>query len=955
LEAYDATAMTVVRELGLRTEVTRQLGALWGKSAKLGGGRMNLLLSHLLDTAAVAELLWDEFLSPGLRATLQRISGGDGRRFFAWLCGVHDCGKATPAFQRIDEAGALGVRAAGLMWRDAALEGKRWRHDKAGAKILRDELGGVWSAEAVAWVWPLVAGHHGSYPSVGIFGKGFIQFAEHHGRGPAWRGVQRAVVDVFTRCLGFPGLASVQPVEVPTKAEQLCLSGFVVMADWIASDTRGGHFQGLPLLEQVSLSASRERAGRAWPGLRLRGGWGALALPEPGDLVRRRFGQSSRPSQTQVVNMARTLPSPGVLFVEAPMGEGKTKAALAAAEVLAARFGANGVYIGMPTQATCDPMFTTVREWVRAFGEHLPDDVSLLHGKKMFNAEWRRMWERQDGDPVASFGSVGEDGTDEYGLPVGTGSCADAHEGPSEWLLGRHRGLLSPFVVGTIDQLLFAAARMKHVMLRFAGLSGKVVILDEVHAADVYMSQFLFEALRWLGQAGVPVLLLSATLPPEQRQRLARAYLQGAMGRVDVDLSAMPEPDGYPSVTAACAVDDKPAFFSESTAPWRPSVPVQVRWLPDVSSDAAAVAAAAQEKVASGGVALVVLNTVDRAQAVYRKLADAYPGEVHLLHGRLCVAHRADRTESCLHLLGPKAGSDRPERMVVVATQLAEQSFDVDADVLITDLAPMDLLLQRIGRLHRHEHTSRPAHLSIPQVFVTGVARGEPTPVFLGASEAIYGRYLLLRTAALLVRGAGMPGEDEMLTWSIPAQVPQLVSDTYGAEAVCLPEWTEAEDAAREKWESKQRERAAKARGHVLSREGQWASSTLAGLHQGGTGFSREEDVQPLVRDGESSAEVVIVRRDARGFCALDGTRLGQQGEASEHVRDAVLGGTTRLPARAELTAAVERELRPLDGWQDVPWLKHARALVLEESGVAEVDRFRLTYEALEGLKVAAG
>ncbi|TDC10592.1 CRISPR-associated helicase Cas3', partial [Streptomyces sp. 8K308] len=696
-----------------------------------------------------------------------------------------------------------------------------------------------------------------------------------------------------------------------------------------------------------------------------------LAMPPEDDLVRLRFGQEARSSQEMLVRLAREIPAPGLLFVEAPMGEGKTKAVLVAVEVLAARFGADGVFLGMPTQATCDPMYELVRSWVGTFAPDLVDHVALLHGKRMFNPTWRELWnpKEEQGIPEEWYGSVGEDefGFDQYGMGGGgSPSRAPSSEasGPSEWFLEHKRGLLSPLVVGTIDQLLFAATRTKHVMLRFAGLAGKVVVLDEVHAADVYMRQFLAEGLRWLGQAGVPVVLLSATLPPEQRRMLSRAYLEGALGRTGIDLSGLAEPEGYPSAMAVFAQDDAPRSLPLSAESWRASQPVRVEWLPDVSPDGGAVAEAVREQVADGGVALVVLNTVERAQQVYRRLASAYPGEVVLLHGRLCAQHRADRTERCLRDLGPDAGSGRPRRRVVVATQLAEQSFDIDADVLVTDLAPIDLLLQRIGRLHRHEGTRRPAHLASAQVLVTGVgapAKGR-VPELPAASRAIYGRYRLLRTAALIARGAGLPGEqatrseDKGLEWSVPAQVPELVAEVYGEQAVCPPEWEGVEEAARQEWAKKEAERAGDAGRFLLCRQGEWAKPTLEGLHIGGLGHATDQELRDaVVRDGEMAAEVVIVRRGEDGYRSLvGGTWLGVHGEASERdeVRDAALGGMTRLPAKEGLTAAVERELRPLDGWREIQGLRYAKALVLEETGFAELAGFRLGYDESLGLTV---
>jgi CRISPR-associated endonuclease/helicase Cas3 len=207
---------------------------------------------------------------------------------------------------------------------------------------------------------------------------------------------------------------------------------------------------------------------------------------------------------------AARMPRPGLMIIEAPMGEGKTKAALLAAEILAARFGMDGVFVGMPTQATCDPMFSIVRRWLAGLDTTLADQVALLHGKRRFNSEWQQLLTGND-NPDSVYRSVGED---EFGLadPYLADDCDACSTGrpqrsaPAEWFLGSKRGLLAPFAVGTIDQLLIAATRTKHVMLRMAGLAGKVVVLDEVHAADIYMSQFLEEGLRWLAQAGVPVV-----------------------------------------------------------------------------------------------------------------------------------------------------------------------------------------------------------------------------------------------------------------------------------------------------------------------------------------------------------------------------------------------------------------------------------------------------------------
>jgi CRISPR-associated endonuclease/helicase Cas3 len=927
-----SAASAIAVDVGCDPEVVIHLGSLWGKSRRKAGGTTNLLMSHLFDTAAVAELIWDDFLALSTKNLLERVSGGRGRQFFAWLCGIHDCGKATPAFQVLDDDEARRVRAAGLSWSAAVRPGMGWRHDKAGAKLLMDRLQRAgWSEESVEWVWPLVGGHHGLFPSRGVVtGRG--SRLEGHGWGEGWSRVQRAVVDVFTRAQGFGDVASVEPVAALTRAEQLHLSGLVVMADWIASDER--FFTGIDELDKVDMDGARVRAARAWRELRMHGGWGRLDPPD-GDVVAARFGRRARDFQTDVVEQARSMPAPGLLISEAPMGEGKTEAALAAAEILAARFGADGVFVGMPTQATCDPMFSRVRAWVKQVRPGLEDRVVLLHGKRSFNTEWKQMINPPAGDPEDWWDSVCEDS---YGIRGG--DDVPERSGPSEWLLGRLRGLLAPLVVGTVDQLLHAATRTKHVMLRMAGLVGKVVVLDEVHAADVYMSQFLHEALRWLGQARVPVILLSATLPPHQRRSLIEAYLTGCRNGVRTAPADLPRSGGYPSTTTACMRDGEPEIRVTPSKGWRTSRPVAVELLEGARRDTvdegdaqpdemADLLVLLQERLVAGGCALVVRNDVRRAQDTYRVLREHFQGDVRLLHGRLAVEPRARRTQECLDLLGaPRPhGPQRPTRMILVATQLAEQSFDVDVDLLVTDLAPVDLLLQRIGRLHRHDRGSRPGALSAPTVVVTGInTRAAAGPRFLESSEFIYGRYLLLRTADLVLRAADGAG------WSVPDEVPALVDAVYSDLDTTRTRWPDEERSARAEWEQEERERAEQASVFLLSAPDEWTAPTLDGLTYAHVAGAREQSkLDALVRDGEESVEVVVLRHGKHGYRTYRGVRLGMHGERGPDLLDDVVAGTVRLPAG--LTMAALDGLRSLPEWNRHPWLKHVRVLVLHDDG----------------------
>ena len=251
-------------------------------------------------------------------------------------------------------------------------------------------------------------------------------------------------------------------------------------------------------------------------------------------LFRNRFRltpeQQPYPVQAAAVQIALGMADPGLMIIEAPMGEGKTEAALAAAEILAATTGAGGCFLALPTRATSDAAFPRMLNWL----ERVPDAdrergalaVGLAHGKARFHTDF------QDLMKVGRSVGIELDGEPQ------TRELA-AHR----WLSGRKKALLSSFVVGTIDQLLFAALKSRHLALRHLGLAGKVVIIDEAHAYDVYMSQYLDRALEWLAAYRVPTIVLSATLPGRRRKEMLRRT-SGAPARTSGQTPAVLEDRG---------------------------------------------------------------------------------------------------------------------------------------------------------------------------------------------------------------------------------------------------------------------------------------------------------------------------------------------------------------------------------------------------------------------------
>ncbi len=500
------------------------------------------------------------------------------------------------------------------------------------------------------------------------------------------------------------------------------------MADWIASNTTLFPLDPLRTADDPPYGPDRERTAR-----RLQEGWALLDLP-PGWSPRplgdiraafvERFGREPRPVQVAAVEAVLMQARPGMVVVEAPMGEGKTEAALSAAEALAARSGADGCFVALPTRATSDAMFGRVLDWMRAL-PGMPVDISVMlaHGTASLNDKYRGLLQ------AGRVRGVGERG-DEPGI---------AHQ----WLRGRKKGPLAQFVVGTVDQVLFAGLKSRHLMLRHLALAGKVVIIDEVHAYDVYMSSYLDRVLHWLGAYGTPVVLLSATLPAARRAELLAAYDSGR----SVEPRPVAVEPGYPVVLAS-GVNPRPAPASGAPR----AVAMEHLAEPPDLDDLDALVALLRRRLSDGGCAVVIRNTVGRVQQTADRLVAEFGDDhVTVTHSRFLACDRARLDNGLLRRFGPPGpDTERPDLHVVVASQVVEQSLDVDFDLMITDIAPIDLVLQRMGRLHRHVRP-RPAAVKQPRCVLTGVEDWTATPVrAVAGSRRVYSEHTLLRAVALL-------------------------------------------------------------------------------------------------------------------------------------------------------------------------------------------------------------
>lgn len=521
----------------------------------------------------------------------------------------------------------------------------------------------------------------------------------HHGKIQGERVQVREPWEDERRRLAEELIAEFGPIpnEAPDDATLWFTAGLITLADWIGSNE--------DLFPQDVRCDSAGRQAQARKTL-LAIGWGSATLRPRlsfGDLFPK---YSANALQAAAV---RTIREPGVYVIEGPMGCGKTEAALDAAYQVMTSGKADGIYFALPTQVTSNRIHLRAREFLeRAAADSV--ELRLAH-----SASWL-----VDSSPPPSLHPAGPDG--EAREHVRTGRS---------WFSSPKRALLARFGVGTLDQALLGVVAARHFFLRQFGLAGKVVILDEVHSYDLYTGTLIDALVRRLRELECTVIVLSATLTRERRRQLLQAGADQPLSDAYPLISVM----ASPTIEVSCDPDqDK-------------SVRVSFR-------ESSVLIEQAMVRAESGECVLWIRNTVDEAQDTWRRLKGAGREggpPVALLHSRFPFFRREQLEAHWMEVLG-KNSPNRPTGCVLVSTQIAEQSVDIDADLLITDLAPTDMLLQRLGRLWRHD---RPSRRGCPEVWIQNVPLSDETlrsaPVVelratLGKSARIYAPYVLLRS-----------------------------------------------------------------------------------------------------------------------------------------------------------------------------------------------------------------
>ncbi len=373
------------------------------------------------------------------------------------------------------------------------------------------------------------------------------------------------------------------------------------------------------------------------------------------------------------------LDTPQLYLLEDVTGAGKTEAALMLAHRLIQGGHADGIYFGLPTMATANAMLPRVQAIAsKLYAEDARPSMVLAHGQRGLVAGF---------SSTVLSASTPEDDPAQRDDETASARCA-------AWLAdSTKKALLAQVGVGTIDQAHLAILHAKHQSLRLLGLFRKVLIVDEVHACDPYMQRLLERLLQFHAAASGSAILLSATLPQHMKQALANAFAQGLGAEQAPTLTK----HDYP-LAVQIAGD---SVLLEKPLDTRPEVRRNVAL--DYLDDLDQVHARIHAELERGRCVCWVRNTVADSVAAWQHFADALgSARVELFHARFAMGDRLAIEQRVVAQYGENSTAAQRAGRLVIATQVVEQSLDVDFDLLVSDLAPIDRIIQRAGRLQRH-------------------------------------------------------------------------------------------------------------------------------------------------------------------------------------------------------------------------------------------------------------
>lgn len=609
---------------------------IWAKTAP-----KKSLINHMLETGIVAKCLTDTngIYHPVLNRLAEITGCGSDTLLtkIVFICAIHDIGKIHPIFQGRDEETLEMLKHEGL---NQVSFDTRFRHEQYGANIfdrLSVEDVDIKNSDIISQI---IRMHHQKEQKKNS-DIDIIKIDDKE-KAKKWRHIQNEIYDYIKNVFQFDNLNLIN--KNISKSElfvvQNAILGIMITADWIASNSYVFDNQQYENVDEFFES-------RKIQALKFLNNAGMIRqqIPVMQDF-RSAFGFNGRPVQNDVEKIVHKNDIKCML-IESDCGSGKTEAALYAAAVLGNRSGLSGIYMGLPTGVSAEAIQNRVDKFLTLHGMQ---NTKLYTSKSMLLRE-------PDKKPV--------------------------------WTDMSRQRLLAASAVGTVDQVMTAARLVRFESVRMDGLASKVLIIDEIHAYDAYMLAVIKDLLKICEELGVPVIMLSATLPIS-----TKSDFLGVLGDGNIELH-----NGYPMISYVTK-DGK--IHEHVSHQYMPDKKISCELLP-ILNDNDKIARYAVDAVKDGGCECVIMNTVADAICVYDKIKKNKKDDckIILYHSRMTINARDEKSREILAMCG-KDRTKRPERVIIVGTQVLEQSLDIDVDYMITAICPIDLLFQRIGRYHRH-------------------------------------------------------------------------------------------------------------------------------------------------------------------------------------------------------------------------------------------------------------
>ncbi len=663
----------------------------WGKADKSKLDKSyHLLAYHCLDVAAVGKTLLAEnrTVTKDLAEFLE-LTPLQVQSLLVFFLVFHDLGKFASAFQQLfsscDDGRLLKVEHC------YQYDGKNFRHDRMGLyfwqqieALVFKELFSIPELnkrdrkhleikKSLMVIMDCMLGHHGQ--PIDTKDAGAIKaFTESTNR----LAVEAFLYDVIDCLKPELPIEKISSKEWRKKLEQVSwqIAGLAVLADWVGSDSHFFTYQTEAIELKDYWLQAQQIAQTALAATDLN----KAPIIKPFQSIQAHYGYAPTPLQSWAETVEIN-DQPQLFILEDVTGAGKTEAALALTHRLMEAGAAAGFYFGLPTMATSNAMFARVSKHYQQMltSEGAQPSIVLAHGAREMNDIFR--------DAVLASGST--DTNYHQTDSTATAQC-------NQWLAdSKKKALLAPVGVGTVDQALLAVLPRRHQSLRLLGLNRKVLIFDEVHAADEFMFELLESLLALHLHQGGSAILLTATLSFKQRQRLVNVWLNaGQLPSYSLQQLA------FPLATKVTLNQQQPVLEQPLASRKDVSREVSITTLNTVDASIETILTA----VAKGQCVVWVRNTVDDALAAFNSLREqlANPEDCLLFHSRFVLADRKSIENKVLSIFGKQGDNTDRTGKVLIATQVFQESLDADADIMITDICPIDDLIQRAGRLHRH-------------------------------------------------------------------------------------------------------------------------------------------------------------------------------------------------------------------------------------------------------------